>query len=196
MSETDSNNNHSDAHTYADIPTKFGRWTRTSPARLIAGRSICNVACECGTRAEKRVYDLLNGRTFSCGCAPADEDAHSLYDGEPDLSPSEVSEILDNPPIDRPTMRSQCEAGGPLAVRPCPWASCMYRLPQFPGAVESCALDVAERGRHTQVAIGRLLGLSKQRIDQIEKDALAKLLETNADLKDAIACFPHPEELR
>jgi DNA-directed RNA polymerase sigma subunit (sigma70/sigma32) len=46
------------------------------------------------------------------------------------------------------------------------------------------------------VAIGRLLGLSKQRVDQIEKEALAKLLETNADLKDAIACFPHPEDLR
>jgi hypothetical protein len=71
----------------------------------------------------------------------------------------------------------------------------MYRLPQFPGASESCALDVAERGRHTQVSIGRLLGLSKQRVDQIEKEALAKLLETNADLKDAIACFPHPEDL-
>jgi hypothetical protein len=71
----------------------------------------------------------------------------------------------------------------------------MYRLPQFPGAAESCALDVAERGRHTQAAIGRLLGLSKQRVDQIEKEALAKLLETNADLKDAIACFPHPEDL-
>jgi len=202
MSETDSNDNHPDTRTYADIPAKFGRWTRTSPARLINGRSICNVACECGTRAEKRVYDLVTARSLSCGCAPADEDSNSLYDDEPDLSPSEVEEILGNPPIDRPTTRSQCAPAGnptpagPLHVRPCPWASCMYRLPQFPGASESCALDVAERGRHTQVSIGRMLGLSKQRIDQIEKEALAKLLETNADLEDAIACFPHPEEFR
>ncbi len=196
MSETDSNDTNPDTHTYAYIPIKFGRWTRTSSVRLINGRSICNVACECGTRAENRVYDLVTARSLSCGCAPADEDASSLYDDEPDLPPSEVQEILDNPPIDRPRMRSQCEIGAPLAVRPCPWASCMYRLPQFPGASESCALDVAGRGRHTQVSIGRLLGLSKQRIDQIEKEALAKLLETNADLKDAIACFPHPEELR
>ncbi len=193
MSETDDTNN---PHTYSDISTKFGRWTRTSPARLVNGRSICDVACECGTRAEKRAYDLVNGRTLSCGCALSDEDSVGLYDDEPDLSPREVSEILRNPPIDRPTLRSQCEAGGPLHVRPCPWASCMYRLPQFPGATESCALDVAGRGRHTQVAIGRLLGLSKQRVDQIEKEALRKLLETDADLEDAIACFPHPEELR
>jgi hypothetical protein len=151
--------------------------------------------CECGTRAVKRITDLQRQHTHSCGCAQTDDEGLALYDDEPDLSPSEVQEILSNPPIDRPTLRSQCRSGGPLAVRPCPWASCMYRLPQFPGASESCALDVAERGRHTQVSIGRLLGLSKQRVDQIEKEALAKLLETNADLKDAIACFPHPEDL-
>jgi DNA-directed RNA polymerase sigma subunit (sigma70/sigma32) len=61
---------------------------------------------------------------------------------------------------------------------------------------DSCALDVAERGRHTQVVIGRLLGITKQRVEQIERIALAKLAEVDADLEDAIGCFPHPEELR
>jgi hypothetical protein len=178
-----------------EYPIKFGRWIRTSDVRLEQGKRVCDVMCECGTRAVKRITDLQRQHTSSCGCAQTDDEGLALYDDEPDLSPQEVSEILGNPPIDRPTLRSQCRSGGPLAVRPCPWASCIYRLPQFPGMSDSCALDVAERGRHTQVSIGRLLGLSKQRVDQIEKEALAKLLETNADLKDAIACFPHPEDL-
>jgi DNA-directed RNA polymerase sigma subunit (sigma70/sigma32) len=50
----------------------------------------------------------------------------------------------------------------------------------FPGTepgdmVESCALDVADRGEHTLNEVGEMLGVSRERVRQIEEQALRKL---------------------
>ena len=77
--------------------------------------------------------------------------------------------------------------------RPCPRTGCRYYL-EAPvleatrrgpprrhllvvDASDSCALDVAERGKSTLEAIGRRLGVSRQRVEQIEGRALRKVHE-------------------
>lgn len=90
----------------------------------------------------------------------------------------------------RPLFRGHCEN----AARPCPWVSCRYHLYlevradnlvrfNFPDRepeelLESCALDIATGGSHTLEAVARLLGVSRERIRQIEDAALDKLRET------------------
>ena len=70
-------------------------------------------------------------------------------------------------------------------LRPCPWA-CRHNLTidvsPASGAItlrepasESCALDVADRGGITLDEIGELLGVSRQRIEQIERAAMRKV---------------------
>lgn len=87
-----------------------------------------------------------------------------------------------------PESRSEC-VGGP---RPCPLVSCRYHLYlhvtpagtlqlNFPGKEveelkETCALDVADRGGTLSFdEVGELIGLSKQRIQQIDAVLLRKL---------------------
>jgi len=81
----------------------------------------------------------------------------------------------------RPRTRAECEGG----ARPCPFISCRYHLYlditasgslrlNFPGLeledlVETCALDVAERGGANLAELGRLLNLTRQRADQLEQ---------------------------
>lgn len=86
---------------------------------------------------------------------------------------------------ERPRTRADCAA----VERPCPWTGCRFNLyldvkPQtgtialnFPhlepdDMIESCALDVAERGAHTAQEISELLNVSHQRITQILDKAL------------------------
>lgn len=86
----------------------------------------------------------------------------------------------------RPRTRGECIDG----PRPCPWTVCRYHLrapeprgrggpaPRTPHALDSdetCALDVADDGEHTHVEIGRLLGLQRQRVQQIEAQAVARI---------------------
>lgn len=54
--------------------------------------------------------------------------------------------------------------------RPCQ-RHCPYRLE----GAESCALDVADRGGVTRDDIGELMGLSRERVRQIEEEAVAKV---------------------
>lgn len=68
----------------------------------------------------------------------------------------------------QPTSRAECAS----CPRPCPWESCRYHL--GPGA-ETCALDVADRGGASINEVAALLGVSKQRIDQITKRAVVKI---------------------
>lgn len=89
-----------------------------------------------------------------------------------------------------PKRRGDCEGG----QRPCPWVSCQYHLYldvnpdtgtiklRHPGREvweleESCALDVADRGGLTLEEVGRLSGLTRERIRQVEAAALAELRE-------------------
>lgn len=66
----------------------------------------------------------------------------------------------------KPVTRGDCVDG----PRPCEW-NCRYRLE----GAESCALDVADRYPHSDAEIAALMGLSRQRINQIEAQALRKL---------------------
>lgn len=99
----------------------------------------------------------------------------------------------------KPRTRGECSD----VPRPCPFVSCKYHLyldvnpatgtikynhPNIPPDLmsESCALDVAdneipEHGNNrldaSLVQIAKHTGLTKQRVQQIEKSALAKLQE-------------------
>jgi len=89
--------------------------------------------------------------------------------------------------VKRPTKRSECPV-----VRPCPFVSCRYHLYldvtdsgsikyNFDGLdpdelTPSCAIDAAERaGKMTLKDIGDRMGLTRERIRQIESQALDKL---------------------
>lgn len=100
----------------------------------------------------------------------------------------ESAELLVTPAnIDRPRTRGECHEG----PRPCPFVSCMYHLyldvnPKT-GAMklnfpylevwelpESCALDLADRGGMTLEQVANLFQLRRERIRQIQDQALAK----------------------
>jgi hypothetical protein len=90
---------------------------------------------------------------------------------------------------ERPTTRSQC-AGG---QRPCPFVSCHHHLyldinPKT-GAIkfnfpdlepdqmgESCALDVADRGGATLEKTGEIMNLTRERIRQLEVNAMGQIM--------------------
>lgn len=84
----------------------------------------------------------------------------------------------------RPLTRGDCEGG----ERPCPWVSCRYHLlldvdpktgaiytsfdgDDFDQIPETCALDVADQGGGTLESIAQTLGLTRERIRQIEAKA-------------------------
>lgn len=96
-------------------------------------------------------------------------------------------------PPTRPTTRAECARG----VRPCPFVSCRYHLylevsPRtgslklnFPDLevwelVESCSLDVAERGAQSTELLGELLNLTPERARQLEQNAL-RLVASSLD---------------
>ncbi len=122
----------------------------------------------------------------------------------PDLDENVLSKASEMPR--RPRMRSECQHG----PRPCPWVGCRYHLyldvyttgdPEnpTPGLIihhpevdpvdlpETCLLDLAERGPFTLAEIGSIFDLSRERIRQIEANAIRKL--GNA------SCNRTPEEI-
>lgn len=91
-------------------------------------------------------------------------------------------------PIERPRTRGECKDG----PRPCPWVSCRHHLYldvsprtgalklnrpdlQPEEMVESCALDVADRGATTLEEVGAIMNLTRERIRQVEVKAFAQL---------------------
>ncbi len=75
----------------------------------------------------------------------------------------------------KPSTRGACIYGS----RPCPWLRCRYHLwPDVSKRRElpkhSCALDVADEGAHTLEQLGDLLGLTRERLRQIEALAIRK----------------------
>lgn len=78
-------------------------------------------------------------------------------------------------PDGRPRTRGDCVDG----PRPCPWTDCRYHLAEprrrLAGMVETCALDVAEKGGLTLDEVGALLGVTRERARQIEAQAREKL---------------------
>jgi hypothetical protein len=103
---------------------------------------------------------------------------------------------------DRPVTRADCVHG----ERPCPFVSCTHHLYldvfaktgaiklNFPDLevwemVDSCALDVADRGGTTLEEAGAMMNLTRERIRQVEVTALAKLeaLEDMTAFRDHIS---------
>lgn len=102
---------------------------------------------------------------------------------------SEARAYPEQPGIDynRPKTRSDCERG----IRPCPFVSCKYHLyldvgkngsikynfPDIEPAdmTVSCALDVADEGGTTLEIAGMFMNITRERIRQVEGQALAKL---------------------
>jgi hypothetical protein len=90
--------------------------------------------------------------------------------------------------FDRPVSRADCVHG----ERPCPFVSCAHHLYldvfaktgaikiNFPDLevwemVDSCSLDVADRGGTTLEEAGAMMNLTRERIRQVEVGAMAKL---------------------
>ncbi len=87
----------------------------------------------------------------------------------------------------RPRVRSDCAAGS----RPCPWVACRYHLyvhinhngslllpypNQEPWEIEhTCALDVAAQGGHTLEDVGKVIGVTRERVRQISNIAIDKI---------------------
>lgn len=86
--------------------------------------------------------------------------------------------------VERPRTRGECSPG----ERPCPFVSCRHHLAvdvaetgsikiNFPDLEvdelsESCSLDVAERGGATLENVARLMNLTRERVRQLEAEAL------------------------
>jgi len=101
---------------------------------------------------------------------------------------------VEYPDVMRPRTRAECWN----VPRPCPFVSCKYHLYldinkcgsftlTFPGKEPwevnpSCALDVAEEGGHTLEEVGNILGVTRERIRQIEKEGKEKL-EADPDMQ-------------
>ncbi|MFH0902118.1 MAG: sigma factor-like helix-turn-helix DNA-binding protein [Pseudomonadota bacterium] len=100
-----------------------------------------------------------------------------------DYSDEDIAELRRQ----RPRVRGDCESG----ARPCPWVGCRYHLylhvtaagalrieypDRDPDEIpETCVLDVAEHDFLTFDDIGRFLGVTSGRIQQIEASALRKM---------------------
>jgi hypothetical protein len=110
----------------------------------------------------------------------------------------------------RPRARSEC-VNGP---RPCLFVSCKHHLyldvnPEtgsvklnFPDKEvweleETCALDIAERGGITLEEVGEILNLTRERIRQLEVDALNKMKDEGGkhELDEFVGWDPHRGDL-
>jgi len=100
---------------------------------------------------------------------------------------------IDARPVDRPRYRPECRNG----PRPCPLVGCFFnnyleirrranrppeikllhpdRLPEDMPPEDSCTLDLAEDGPQTLDRVGQVLGLTRERIRQIETKILKRI---------------------
>lgn len=104
------------------------------------------------------------------------------------VAPHRTAQELERAQAERPRTRGECQDG----PRPCPFVSCKFHLYldvspatgsikfNFPGVepedlVESCALDVADRGPVTLEEVGAILNLTRERVRQMEVRGLVQL---------------------
>lgn len=106
--------------------------------------------------------------------------------------------------IERPRKRSDCAD----VVRPCVFVSCRYSLyldrPQknkpnlvfnFPDKepgdlVDSCALDIADRGGETLERVAELMNITRERVRQIEAMLLRKIRPRMVKMRDHMESEP------
>ncbi len=79
----------------------------------------------------------------------------------------------DTPELPPPATRSECLPGGTNDARPCR-RICRYRLEEDQEG-SSCLLDAADRGGMTLEEVSQILGVTRERVRQIEEMALIKL---------------------
>lgn len=97
--------------------------------------------------------------------------------------------------VERPLTRADCVN----MPRPCPFVSCKHHLYldanpdtgaitiRFPHLdvdemAETCVLDVADRGSHTLEEVGKIYGVVRERVRQIETMGLRSLSRAGTDL--------------
>lgn len=107
----------------------------------------------------------------SDGADDAEDSSESDDVVAPSERPREPWPVDDEGEPIRPVTRGDCEN----KRRPCPWASCKWHLiherPNIDDVEqlkESCVLDVADWGGAGPLTVGRLLGHTKQAIQQLE----------------------------
>lgn len=131
-----------------------------------------------------------------CPTRPRTESRRSLQRALDVLGPAEYPDG-----VERPRTRGDCVGG----VRPCPFVSCVHHLYlevtradgvriMFPDRAledmpETCALDVADRGGATLEEIGEFLNTTRERVRQVEADALEKMATHPTVKRSMIAGF-------
>jgi hypothetical protein len=80
----------------------------------------------------------------------------------------------------RPKTRGDCLEGGVNEGRPCPWIGCRYNLAEADPKKHTCALDVADEGGVTLEEVGELMGVTRERIRQVEAKALRRIMKTDS----------------
>lgn len=83
-----------------------------------------------------------------------------------------ANDLVPPDPSTKPSLRGDCLEGGVNEARPCQWVTCRYHLYN---KTHSCALDVADEGPNDLEVIGDIMGLTRERIRQIEATALWRL---------------------
>lgn len=91
-----------------------------------------------------------------------------------------------------PKVRGDCLPGGSNEARPCMWNLCKYYL-KGPTS-ESCVLDIADRQGATLDEVGEILGITRERLRQIEAFVLRKIRRRPANSK--LAAFLEEDILR
>lgn len=96
------------------------------------------------------------------------------------------------PVVRDPVVRSACPT-----ARPCPRPQCRLHLGDVGDAhvdmTHSCALDLAEAGPLTLQEVGNAMGVSRERVRQLEEMAIAKIRRRAPELADYLSTVdPQP----
>ncbi len=180
-----------------DAPADIARATR------VCGNEGCGLPCAISAGSRP----LLTCGAAACVMALRIKRMRETYRGPRGetitahrLKPEEIrigAQLQDD--YERPKRRGDCLPSGWNEQRPCPFASCKFHIAvdvnedngslhvTFPGVEfedmkETCALDVADRDDSTLEDVGAYLGLTRERIRQVETVALRKLVQIRGRL--------------